>query len=1122
MLSSIRKLFFTLTVLLSVLFINSENSAQKQNPVKGKETPKTPIQIIEDLKIKVSKVNEDTSKVNLLNEIAEKMLPISQDSSLIYANQGLTLSEKLNWDLGKAKSYLSIGNIFFGMKKYEISKLNFDKSLEIYQKTNNQEGIGNCNLGLGNFFTLKKDFDKAANCYNKAIEIFKKEKNINLETKAYLNYGTYFNKQNKKDSALIVSKKALSLAEKNANTNNIITARIEIGNIYSNLSDYINALENYQEGLEIAEDTDDLDKQARILNNMGIIFDIRADYQKALDFYSSSLSISEKLGNKKSIALKLGNIAVVYTTLSEFKKALEYLEKAIKISEELNDKNNLLHLYGNIANIYDDLHKPLIALEYNEKALKISEELEIKSSIAMNLGNIGIIYSDIGNYPKALEYLEKAIYIANEIGDKQTVSTNSLNIGNVYDKLSNNNKALEYFQKALEISESIGSLKNISACYSAIGNQYYIMAVDSNLKDTTGRFEKLNKAVYYLEKSVDGFKERNELNDLRKTLLMLTNTYLNLGNFQKVYEKFNEATIIKDSIFTLETNKKIAELEAIKDLEKKNDENLLLQLNTTMQDIDISRRNEQLSLLKSKQIIQALELDKRKLEINRQVNELTSLEKDKKLKELLLKEKEFEQKKSQNEIDLLNKEKAHQGVIRNFLIGMSIFGLFITLLIIFFYRRKKKDNKLLEEKNSQINNANIELENLNEDLVKTNRIIEQKNEQLSILINNLPALIFFKDVNLKYITVNELYTIALRKEQGEIIGFSDEEMNDPEYEEHKKVDLEIIANKQTVLNIEKQYENQQGEKYWISTTKVPYCDENGNVVGIIGIVQNITYFKITEEKLKGLNNSLEKHSEHLESVVAERTQELVVAMQEIEKASKLKTEIIANMNHEIRTPLNFIKGAAALIKMSVPNDSSDSELVDYIVCLDEGVSRLTRTLELFADLSSIKSGNYMPIISPFNLSSILDHYFLMYSKRISEIQKPIEINLSCQIDEAYIEADEQNTQKTIEFIIDNAVKFTDAGQVIIKLSEIDDSKYQLIIEDTGVGIDDEYKERIFEPFSQEDMSATRAYEGIGLSLALAYEYSLVNKFNMSFESEKGKGTKFVLEFDKYDIDEMEL
>lgn len=262
---------------------------------------------------------------------------------------------------------------------------------------------------------------------------------------------------------------------------------------------------------------------------------------------------------------------------------------------------------------------------------------------------------------------------------------------------------------------------------------------------------------------------------------------------------------------------------------------------------------------------------------------------------------------------------------------------------------------------------------------------------------------------------------------------------------------------------------------------------------------------------------LEKYSDHLETLVEERTHELVMAMKEIEKTDKLKTEIIANMNHEIRTPLSFIKNAVALIRVFLQGNISDPDLEDTLDSLNVGVNRLTKTLELFADLSALKSGNYKNNIEAFNLRSVLDYFQMAYTKRIKEDCKGIIFTTTCFIEDAYVEADEQNVEKTIDFIIDNAIKFTDFGYVSVELKDTMDSKYIITIKDTGIGIADEYKEMLFEPFSQEDMSATRAYEGIGLSLALAWEYSQINNFKIRFESNKGEGTTFVLEFDKYDL-----
>ncbi len=274
-----------------------------------------------------------------------------------------------------------------------------------------------------------------------------------------------------------------------------------------------------------------------------------------------------------------------------------------------------------------------------------------------------------------------------------------------------------------------------------------------------------------------------------------------------------------------------------------------------------------------------------------------------------------------------------------------------------------------------------------------------------------------------------------------------------------------------------------------------------------------TELRETNKILKEHKAQLEDYSLRLEYMVEERTKELADALKELEKANKFKTEIIANMNHEIRTPLNFIKGAVALLNMDLKDTTVNPDIFDTLDSLNEGTNRLVRTLEIFADLSALKSGNYKPNFTTFCLNNLLCHFDLLYSKRIKESDKAITLTTENVIVNAKIQADEQNVTKIIDFILDNAVKYTNEGSIILNLSE-NTAEYILKIEDTGIGIEEAFLDKIFEPFAQEDMTATRNYEGIGLSLALAKEYANANSISIIVQSEKGRGSCFYLVFKK--------
>ncbi len=986
------------TFILFLLIISgsfAQKSSIKQGFAGKQVVVKSPIQIIDSLKNEIQYAKTDKNKIKLIIETAEHFLNISADSSLIYANKGIILAEKIDADILIAKFHTIIAKAYGKKRLWEDAKTNIENAKAIFEKLNDAEGIGQYYLVMGNYNYSQKNYDLATTFYAKAIDIFKNERKPDLEIEVLISQGGLLIRQSKNDSAITILKKAVDLSKKFNNIHFFIVANMELANLYSNISEYELSNNHNFQVLEKAQEINDLDRIARITNNIGINYDIQSKYEEALFYYRESLEISEKLNNKRSVALKLGNIGAVYMSLGDYNKALDNFKNAALILESTNYKDILQNIYGNTGILYDKMGKPKSALEYYFKTIKIAEEIDDKNSLAMGYGNIGNTYNGMGEYKSALEYLYKAVDLAKITGNKLNMIANYMSIGNVYSIKSEYDNALKYYNLSLELAESIGVDRSISLAQSAIGNQNLLIA-QSN-PDSSSKIENINKAINYLEKAEKGTRDRNELDDLRKTLQILSDAYKYKENYRKSLDLYIEATALRDSIYNIETKKKISEMEAVKNLLIREKENEILKNETKLMESELKIRNQALNNLSNIRKIQQLEIEKQHFDIAKQNQELNLLNKEKEIKELELIQKDIESKRKADEINLLNKKIEYEALVRNFMFVSVILLTALAFLLFVFFRRKKKDNKLLEEKNLLIEQSNLELEQLNDNLVENQRELTRTN---------------------------------------------------------------IILDAQKI--------------------------------------------------------ELEKYSHGLEAIVDERTKELVVAMEEIQKSNKLKTEIIANMNHEIRTPLNFIKGSAALIRMLSMANNPDEELIDTIDSLNQGVTRLNKTMELFADLSALKSGNYKPNIQPMNLNSILEHHYLVYNKEIAEQNKPIKINLNSSVDDIYIEADETSVHQTLGFIINNAVKFTDDGSIKIEISE-NNNKYLVKIEDTGIGMSEEYQSKVFEPFSQEDMSATRKYEGIGLSLALAYEYSKYNNFTIDFESKQGVGTKFTLSFNKYDI-----
>ena len=172
-----------------------------------------------------------------------------------------------------------------------------------------------------------------------------------------------------------------------------------------------------------------------------------------------------------------------------------------------------------------------------------------------------------------------------------------------------------------------------------------------------------------------------------------------------------------------------------------------------------------------------------------------------------------------------------------------------------FINRKKEGTEFYEKAIiSPIKNDKVEISNfvaIKEDITelkKAEREIEEKAKQQEILINNIPAGIFYKNKNLQYILINNNYSKILNVPIKEAIGKKYSELfNTPEGIEFENLDRKIIETKEPVYNIEDQHINEDGSVHWFYLSKVPYFDKNNNVIGIIGIVQDITERKKQEQ-----------------------------------------------------------------------------------------------------------------------------------------------------------------------------------------------------------------------------------------------------------------------------------
>lgn len=267
--------------------------------------------------------------------------------------------------------------------------------------------------------------------------------------------------------------------------------------------------------------------------------------------------------------------------------------------------------------------------------------------------------------------------------------------------------------------------------------------------------------------------------------------------------------------------------------------------------------------------------------------------------------------------------------------------------------------------------------------------------------------------------------------------------------------------------------------------------------------------------IRHLHKQLQIQNKILEEKVIERTEELektnkdlIVAKEKAEASDRLKTAFLQNISHEVRTPLNGILGFSHLL---MEGEISEAEKIEFTYLLGQSSDRLLKTITDYIDISMLVSGTMELILSETNINDTINEVIRKFRNFIAE--KEIKIHL--QIDDIFkkniIKTDHYIIDKTFSHLLDNAIKFTASGEIILS-AKYSANEIVCFVKDNGKGIEKEFRESIFESFIQENTSNTRDYEGSGLGLSIAKKLIELLDGKIWLESEVNVGTTVYFSF----------
>jgi|GEM_PF-6901954 len=280
---------------------------------------------------------------------------------------------------------------------------------------------------------------------------------------------------------------------------------------------------------------------------------------------------------------------------------------------------------------------------------------------------------------------------------------------------------------------------------------------------------------------------------------------------------------------------------------------------------------------------------------------------------------------------------------------------------------------------------------------------------------------------------------------------------------------------------------------------------------VLQLVSNQVALRLQNSKLF-LNLLSQKTT--LENEIEKRKlteEELIKAKEIAEHSDRIKSEFLAQVSHEIRSPLSGMLSFISLIKESLNfDDVPKSELDSYFQSVELSGQRLVRTIDLLLNVSEVQKNAYKPIFEDVDLPEVIHNVVIEY--KLLAKNKNIDLLFTPNANISPVHCDRYSLIQIISNLVDNAIKYTKQGSIIISLDEGEEKKPVIAITDTGIGMSDEYLKELFKPFSQEETGYTRKFDGSGLGLSLVSSYCTINKIDISVESKKNSGTTFLLCF----------
>lgn len=608
----------------------------------------------DSLQTVLKKTTDKREKVLILHKLASQSWDFSFDAGLAYAHEAHSLAEDIRDVELLTITLTDIGQYYYFTGNYQKAHTFFREALHSAGKENFGEYPSYTLTRLGNLFRSQGLYDSARFYYSKALALTSNGESSFAKASVHHNIAWLHYEVSEYSASLTEMRRSLKIRTALADSLLIAECWKFMGMTHRAMSNFDSAVYYLSKVERIAKSYNDPELHIFYLIHIGELSFDRGDMVKTIDAYSLALELLNKHPFKRYQALTLKKIGQVYYQLGDCERAQSHYFDALKIEEQLHSSHEIARTYANIGWCYTLQRGYVLGEQYAQQSLVLMRKMKDKVGVAFAQNLIGTLALRQQQFEKALLYFDSALVVRRQFNLLVYEASSLENKGYVFEARGEMDKTLAVQQEALGI-------------YEKAGNQVRLVTAYNNMGALLFRTHSYDQAVQYLEKAKSMALSIGFLPELKESYFFLAKIKKNQNSFEEASNYFEEFVKISDSLHTMETRGKAAQVNALYELEKK------------------EKRIKELDL-----------------ENLRKADELT-------LKEATLR---------------------NRNLLLAFVSAGIVFLTLLSIVLYKYYLNKKKANTYLHFLNTEINEQKEEILTQSEELTEANNALVQLNDDL--------------------------------------------------------------------------------------------------------------------------------------------------------------------------------------------------------------------------------------------------------------------------------------------------------------------------------------------------------------------------------------------------------